>query len=131
MPIISSRKPRPSSRAREPDAAPSVRPTIRQRAFSTCAKAPVLLHHLPGQAHEESHAHADHRTSEPGVEGEAKWSDRGVRGRVPQSPEGAGDLRGRTGRRQYADPRQERTGAPDRKSTRLNSSHLGISYAVF
>src|SRR5438045_4913108 len=24
-----------------------------------------------------------------------------------------------------------RTGRPDRKSTRLNSSHLGISYAVF
>src|SRR5262245_1563414 len=30
-------------------------------------------------------------------------------------------------------PRQRRAGAPaaDRKSTRLNSSHLGISYAVF
>src|SRR5436853_4221557 len=29
------------------------------------------------------------------------------------------------------DPGQRRLDAPDRKSTRLNSSHLGISYAVF
>src|SRR5262245_64978593 len=28
-------------------------------------------------------------------------------------------------------PFQEPSGGPDRKSTRLNSSHLGISYAVF
>src|SRR5258705_6794209 len=30
-----------------------------------------------------------------------------------------------------ADPHQHRSGERDRKSTRLNSSHLGISYAVF
>src|SRR5262245_52834801 len=30
-----------------------------------------------------------------------------------------------------ASPCRERPSTPDRKSTRLNSSHLGISYAVF
>src|SRR5947199_2181358 len=31
----------------------------------------------------------------------------------------------------YRNPEQERVARQDRKSTRLNSSHLGISYAVF
>src|SRR5262245_64262445 len=49
--------------------------------------------------------------------------------------------RGRRGRTRTAPPRRERAGRAvrvrprrprqDRKSTRLNSSHLGISYAVF
>src|SRR5471030_3347630 len=34
-------------------------------------------------------------------------------------------------RRQSADQNWPSLAAPDRKSTRLNSSHLGISYAVF
>src|SRR5437899_8775073 len=42
---------------------------------------------------------------------------RGVRGRVSRGRSGA--------------VRRSRGGAEDRKSTRLNSSHLGISYAVF
>src|SRR5947199_1396249 len=39
----------------------------------------------------------------------------------------------RSGRRRRgcAPPRRTRSGNSDRKSTRLNSSHLGISYAVF
>src|SRR5437899_5168515 len=43
----------------------------------------------------------------------------------------ATERRSRTGR--YSDARtgRARTAAADRKSTRLNSSHLGISYAVF
>src|SRR5690242_20968992 len=43
-------------------------------------------------------------------------------------PAGAGRHRRRDGRR----PRlQDRRGRADRKSTRLNSSHMSISYAVF
>src|SRR5258708_38147915 len=42
---------------------------------------------------------------------------------------GAGQLRRRRGRR--AGPHGVRVGAEDRKSTRLNSSHQIISYAVF
>src|SRR5258705_1997902 len=34
-------------------------------------------------------------------------------------------------RRRGREQRRARTARPDRKSTRLNSSHLGISYAVF
>src|SRR5438045_7069565 len=54
-----------------------------------------------------------------GVAGPAGRGD-GSRGRrTVASPAGRGDGAGRAGRRQ------------DRKSTRLNSSHLGTSYAVF
>src|ERR1039458_4276405 len=35
------------------------------------------------------------------------------------------------GRRSRSDRNRDRHGSGDRKSTRLNSSHLGISYAVF
>src|SRR5262245_62584391 len=34
-------------------------------------------------------------------------------------------------RRPFGFPKRQARSAPDRKSTRLNSSHLGISYAVF
>src|SRR5262245_62581156 len=50
---------------------------------------------------------------------------------------GRGQRRGRSPRREHHDPwarnhrRQRLFRAQDRKSTRLNSSHLGISYAVF
>src|SRR5438045_4636128 len=37
----------------------------------------------------------------------------------------------RAGRRESAETRAVAMVTPDRKSTRLNSSHLGISYAVF
>src|SRR5256885_11707696 len=43
---------------------------------------------------------------------------------------GADDLAFR-GDREGSDEAGERMGGPDRKSTRLNSSHLVISYAVF
>src|SRR5205814_6713855 len=41
------------------------------------------------------------------------------------------NLRGRKGLLQWMRGRCEEHLVPDRKSTRLNSSHLGISYAVF
>src|ERR1039458_10476865 len=49
---------------------------------------------------------------------------------------GDGVVRGNPGegkpeQEQEQDGEQAKSGAPDRKSTRLNSSHLGISYAVF
>src|SRR2546426_6370110 len=47
-------------------------------------------------------------------------ADRGAQPRAEHRPGGGGVPRGR-----------ERAVAPDRKSTRLNSSHLVISYAVF
>src|SRR3712207_8761847 len=50
--------------------------------------------------------------------------DAGAPGRVV--PQGGGDIAGR-GRRGRGDGR----GEGDRKSTRLNSSHANISYAVF
>ena len=62
----------------------------------------VLFHHLPRQAHEEPHPDADHCTGEPGVPGEEQRPDRGLRGRLPQSAEGAGDLRLRFRRRREA-----------------------------
>src|SRR3712207_8792440 len=37
----------------------------------------------------------------------------------------------RAGRSRRAEPQGDREPAPDRKSTRLNSSHANISYAVF
>src|SRR5256885_7237911 len=47
-------------------------------------------------------------------------------------PAGRRDQRGAgAGQHQRADRPRRRTGAEDRKSTRLNSSHLVISYAVF
>src|SRR5437899_10129779 len=46
-----------------------------------------------------------------------------------QPPSAFGDCRSPRGRRQRTVPRA--VVARDRKSTRLNSSHLGISYAVF
>ena len=48
------------------------------------------------------------------LQGQAERPDRGLRGRLPQSSEGAGDLRRthKTGRWRHTDPRQERTGAP-------------------
>src|SRR2546426_12777741 len=53
----------------------------------------------------------------------------GLRGRA-ERPGGPGVRR--PGRRRAArDVSRERGGAGDRKSTRLNSSHLVISYAVF
>src|SRR5258705_8230908 len=47
--------------------------------------------------------------------------------------ESGGELRSRGSARQLLELPQRRAGAGqgDRKSTRLNSSHLGISYAVF
>src|SRR5947199_3343493 len=43
----------------------------------------------------------------------------------------AGRRRGTGGRREEASAAVTPSGCQDRKSTRLNSSHLGISYAVF
>src|SRR2546430_12995762 len=62
--------------------------------------------------------------------------DRGVRrGRRGRSRVGRADLRrGRAARRGRADARRAAgvgQGTADRKSTRLNSSHSQISYAVF
>src|SRR3712207_8485265 len=58
---------------------------------------------------------------------------------LPQGEVGRLAVRGPTGCRYLADPRQRNyvrdgwnlTGDRDRKSTRLNSSHANISYAVF
>src|SRR5436853_2102329 len=57
---------------------------------------------------------------------------------VPSTSSGAGRRRGGLGRRRrwtrirpLGSPRQVEDRLVDRKSTRLNSSHLGISYAVF
>src|SRR5436853_6006524 len=41
------------------------------------------------------------------------------------------DCDGRQGQRRPAEPLRRILDGEDRKSTRLNSSHLGISYAVF
>src|SRR5262245_66694678 len=49
--------------------------------------------------------------------------------RLPRDRDGQETLRGRGHQRDAA--RQGARHARDRKSTRLNSSHLGISYAVF
>src|SRR5690242_20895527 len=49
-------------------------------------------------------------------------------------PLGPGDRKKRprhAGGRRYVRPRRRRTRPRDRKSTRLNSSHMSISYAVF
>src|SRR5437899_8327018 len=58
-------------------------------------------------------------------------SEEDGRGRHPRrlQEEGAGDEPGRLRRLRTA--RRAGGHGPDRKSTRLNSSHLGISYAVF
>src|SRR5262245_63038505 len=50
-----------------------------------------------------------------------------------RSPDGAqrGPRLTRLARRSHLGRRARRRRRPDRKSTRLNSSHLGISYAVF
>src|SRR5262245_65017681 len=52
---------------------------------------------------------------------------------LPISPSRGRELRGRRGchRRGLRAPAGRARAQPDRKSTRLNSSHLGISYAVF
>jgi hypothetical protein len=42
---------------------------VRLRHVDHRVRRAVLLHDLPRQAHEEPHAHADHRTGEPGVAG--------------------------------------------------------------
>src|SRR5262245_64597242 len=68
------------------------------------------------------------------------WPTRSVRFIVPLGPGAAVDV----GARLFAEKLSQRWGQPvvvenrpggdsiiDRKSTRLNSSHLGISYAVF
>src|SRR2546426_6502412 len=56
------------------------------------------------------------------------------RSRVPRPPRGTGSPGRRAGpacgTRDRPPPRSD-AGRPDRKSTRLNSSHLVISYAVF
>src|SRR5438445_6231474 len=46
------------------------------------------------------------------------------------TPDGTNDFRGRTGV-QIVGPRTVVSTGEDRKSTRLNSSHANISYAVF
>src|SRR5690606_40768400 len=48
--------------------------------------------------------------------------------RPPEREEGVGDLAAAVGGHQ---PAQADLASPDRKSTRLNSSHVKISYAVF
>src|SRR5205814_9525576 len=48
---------------------------------------------------------------------------------APRAPRTIRGPRGATSRRKAESPAA--TGERDRKSTRLNSSHLGISYAVF
>src|SRR5256885_5087739 len=55
---------------------------------------------------------------------------RGSRGAAPRPLDGAGGERGRRGVA-GSDHRHEPLDGGDRKSTRLNSSHLVISYAVF
>src|ERR1035438_10686609 len=60
-------------------------------------------------------------------------------GRKPRAPKlrprrtktRARSTRGKTIRRKPLQPTRRRPRPSDRKSTRLNSSHLGISYAVF
>src|SRR5206468_10235457 len=67
-------------------------------------------------------------------------SEHGERLRPAREPDPGTGCRGLPGRRRRrrngrclpgADRRAERPGRPDRKSTRLNSSHDQISYAVF
>src|SRR3712207_7027526 len=59
-----------------------------------------------------------------GAPGRAERGRRAAQPLVPVHP-GGGPLPGRPG------PRGSRAAAGDRKSTRLNSSHANISYAVF
>src|SRR5205814_9507347 len=52
--------------------------------------------------------------------------------KTPAGPGSGGGSRVASGRRPRGDPVRRPESPPgDRKSTRLNSSHLGISYAVF
>ncbi len=74
---------RPGNEVQEPRRSAPHR--VRVRHVDHRFRRAVVLHDLPGQADEEPHAHADHRTSEPGVAGQAERPDRGLRGRFPQS----------------------------------------------
>src|SRR5258705_4824375 len=68
----------------------------------------------------------DHRIEMPGAKARGVRGDDHIRHR-PERARGRQRLDGEDVQHCPAEPAQ----AQDRKSTRLNSSHLGISYAVF
>ena len=54
---------------------------------------PVLLHHLPRQAHAQPHPDADHRPCQPRLGRKGQRPDRGLHRRLPRPAAGAGHLR--------------------------------------
>src|SRR3989454_9091384 len=82
------------------------------------------LHSNVGPPHYRSH-HAKRTSAAAAAGAEAARA-----GREEEALQESADVRGRRARFPAAPPRR-RTVHGDRKSTRLNSSHLVISYAVF
>ena len=75
-------------------------PRLRLRHVDDRLRRAVLLDDLPRQADAQPHPDADHRPRQPGLRRQGQRPDRGLRRRVPQPAEGAGDLRlGGRGRR--------------------------------
>src|SRR3712207_8613523 len=72
------------------------------------------------------------RSREPlGAAGEATWQVPPLSGPDPQHRPKMQDLEGYESVRLFVERARYRNSALDRKSTRLNSSHANISYAVF
>src|SRR5262245_64992846 len=63
--------------------------------------------------------------------GRHRRGDRRLHHRLGSADDGAGGGDDAAGDRRSNRPSRDGDGDADRKSTRLNSSHLGISYAVF
>src|SRR5690242_21200358 len=73
----------------------------------------------------EPPAHVPDRRREPPLREDQKGAERGGCESLPGDVPGRGEVGGEDRRHRPAEHQ------PDRKSTRLNSSHMSISYAVF
>src|SRR5437867_9416254 len=71
--------------------------------------------------HRDLHSFPTRRSSDLGVRTQAWWLDEVIMRRYPNLPQA----------RQFHEQCRATVSARDRKSTRLNSSHRTISYAVF
>src|SRR5205814_10140100 len=103
---------------------------------STAALPNRLIHFLffySSRAHRDLHSFPTRRSSDLG-RGEHPLGPGGERGRhvqIGRRVAGALSGQGRSERERHRRLLSHRRAVGDRKSTRLNSSHLGISYAVF